>query len=354
MTHRLVARLDNAGDVLLAGPAVRSIAASGSPVTFLAGPAGAAAARMLPGVDDVLCYDAAWIAYRPSAHDQAATDQLIADVRGREIDEAVILTSFHQSPLPLALILRMAGVRHIAATCVDYPGSLLDVRHPYIDELHEVEQSLSLAAAAGHQPAPGDDGRLAVRLGPLDVDLPPEPYVVVHPAASVPSRGLPVDPTRTLVGRLLDSGRHVVITGSASERVAPAVSALTLMPPSSGRATVHDRVGTTTLRQLGHLVAGAEAVVCGNTGVAHLAAAVGTAVVEAFAPVVPAHRWRPWCVPHVLLGRLDIACAGCRCRTCPVDGQPCLDPFTADAVMAALALLAADDVRSADREPVAS
>ena len=42
-------------------------------------------------------------------------------------DEAVIFTSFHQSPLPLALLLRMAGVPRISAISDDYPGSLLDV-----------------------------------------------------------------------------------------------------------------------------------------------------------------------------------------------------------------------------------
>ena len=348
MTRRLVARLDNAGDVLLTGPAVRSIAASGTPLTFLAGPAGVAAARMLPGVDDILCYDAPWVAFRPSQHDDAALARLIDDIRIREIDEAVILTSFHQSPLPLALVLRMAGVRHIAATCVDYPGSLLDIRQPYVDELHEVEQAMSVANAAGHRPAPHDDGRLAVRLGPLDIQLPLEPYVVVHPAASVPSRGLPEAATRELVPMLVASGRHVLLTGSAGER--PALAALTAFADDT---FVHDRVGRTTFDQLGHLIAGAEAVVCGNTGVAHLAAAVGTTVVEAFAPVVPAHRWRPWRVPHVLLGRLDIACAGCRCRTCPIDGQPCLDPFTADAVMTSLSELAEDHI-GADLEPVRS
>ena len=88
------------------------------------------------------------------------------------------------------------------------------------------------------------------------------------------------------------------------------------------------------------LLAGADAVVCGNSLPAHLAAAVGTPVVEAFAPVVPARRWHPWRVPHVLLGVQHIECGGCRARTCPVPGQPCLRPFTADAVVAAVAELA--------------
>ena len=71
-------------------------------------------------------------------------------------------------------------------------------------------------------------------------------------------------------------------------------------------------------------------------------------VVEAFAPVVPAHRWRPWGVPHVLLGNLDIGCAGCRARECPVPGQPCLKPFTAAAVVDAVEFLVHASVQLAE------
>ena len=81
-------------------------------------------------------------------------------------------------------------------------------------------------------------------------------------------------------------------------------------------------------------------VVVGNTGPAHLAAAVGTPVVSLFAPTVPAVRWRPWAVPQVLLGDQAIACAGCRARTCPYPGQPCLAGVTPEVVAAAVHTLA--------------
>ena len=55
MTGRtLIVRLDNLGDVLLAGPAVRAVAASGRAVTLLCGPNGRAAADLLVGVHDGL------------------------------------------------------------------------------------------------------------------------------------------------------------------------------------------------------------------------------------------------------------------------------------------------------------
>lgn len=336
MTRRLVARLDNVGDVVLAGPAVRAVAASGSPVTFLAGPTGAPAARLLPGVGDVIEFDAPWVSFDPPPVDRAAIATLVDTVAAARIDEAIIVTSFHQSPLPLALLLRQAGVASIAATCVDYPGALLDVRHSYVDEVHEVEQALMVCAALGHVLPSDDDGRLRIDVPPREPGDPPTPYVVVHPGASVEARALPARPANEALAALVGEGFHVAVTGSAGEA---ALAARVI-----GRHTSDDRVrdltGRTDLVEFAHLVAGAAAVVCGNTAAAHVAAAMGTPVVEAFAPVVPAHRWRPWRVPHVLLGNLDIGCAGCRSRECPVPNQPCLQPFTATAVVEAVAGLA--------------
>src|SRR5205085_5897153 len=103
---------------------------------------------------------------------------------------------------------------------------------------------------------------------------------------------------------------------------------------------VVDLGGRTDLPQLAAVVAGADAVVVGNTGPAHLAAAVGTPIVSLFAPTVPSSRWAPWGVPTVLLGDHDIACAGCRARICPLAGHPCLSSVPVDAVVEAVDRLA--------------
>jgi ADP-heptose:LPS heptosyltransferase len=328
MSSRLLARLDRAGDVVLTGPAVRALAAHGGPITYLTSSAGAPAARLLPGVDAVLVYDAPWVSFDPPPVDAGEIEALIRRVRERRIDEAVICVSLHQSPQPLALLLRLAGVERIAAVGVDYPGSLLDVRAPYEPALHEVEQSLAVAALAGYPLPAGDPGDL--RLAVQSASLFEPGYVVVHPGASVPARALPSRAAADAVGHLLRGGWQVVLTGTAAERPL----AESLAPAGETRVTVI--AGDTTFDQYAAVVAGAAAIVCGNTVAAHVAAAVGTPVVEAFAPVVPAHRWRPWGVPHRLLGIVDIGCAGCRARTRPLPGQPCLEPFTGAAVAGAV------------------
>ena len=241
--HVLVARQDSIGDVLLAGPAVRAVAAGAERVTLLCGPRGRAAAELLPGVDEVVVEHAAWIDAEPEPVTRTGVDSVVDRLIDLEIDQAVVLTSFHQSPLPLALLLRMAGVPTIAAVSVDYPGSLLDVRHRVDDDLHEVERGLSLVATLGYRLPEGDDGALRVRRELVaDVpDLGGGGYVVVHPGASVPARAWAPERHAALVDALVGGGRRVVVTGSADER------SLTSMVAGGRRAGVVDLGGQVDL-----------------------------------------------------------------------------------------------------------
>ncbi len=312
----LAVRQDSLGDVLLVGPAIRALARSGGPLTLLCGERGAAAARLLPGVDEVLAWTAPWIDPEPGPVGSEDCDELIATVAERAPHEAVIFTSFHQSPLPTALLLRLAGVPRIAAISVDYPGSLLDVRHRVRDDLHEVDRALSLVEAAGHSLDPADDGRLEVRLEADPPPLPEAPFFVIHPGASVPARAWEPAGWAELAATLRRRGHPVVVTGTLEE------AALSRFVVAAAPGAV-DLGGRCDFAGLAAVLSRAAGVAVANTGPAHLAAAVGTPVASLFAPTVPAVRWRPWGVPHELFNR-DVPCAGCRARVCPVEGHPCL------------------------------
>lgn len=329
MRRVLVARLDNAGDVILAGPAVRAVTADAE-VTFLCSPIGEPAARLLPGVSEVLVYDPPWAGAEPPSLDTDAAVGLVEAIGQRGFSAAAILTSFHQSPLPLALLLRIARVPEIAAVSVDYPGSLLDHRLPYLPQLHEVQRGLQVVGALGFPPPP-DDQLSLVRSGRSPgLVLEDDPHVVVHPGASVPARALPRRLTHEVLTRLVDLDVPTVLTGSAAEqRSLPA-------PPG-----VLDLRGRTTFAALVEVIGGAAGLVAGNTGPVHVAAATGTPVVEVFAPVVSAVNWKPWKVPAVILGDPHVACAGCRARTCPLEIQACVDRIDGNAVLAALESLGA-------------
>ncbi len=334
----LCVRLDNAGDVLLAGPAIRAVAAQ-TDVVVLAGPEGQAAARLLPGVSDVLVWRCPWIAPQPDPTTPADIAALVTLLAAENLDAALIFTSFHQSPLPTALVLRMAGVAWIGAISTDYPGSLLDLRLQLSDDLPEPERAAALATAAGYARPAGDDGRLRVRTPlPAVADLVgAERYLVLHPGTSVPARAWPAEHFRATAALLAAAGWQVVVTGSPGERE---LTKFVASIPDGGPGRVRDLGGRTDLAGLAGILAGAAAVVVGNTGPAHLAAAVGTPVVSLFAPTVPAARWRPYGVAHVLLGDQNAPCRDTRVTSCPYPGHPCLSSVLPSQVVEAVSSLA--------------
>jgi ADP-heptose:LPS heptosyltransferase len=331
--HALVVRLDSLGDVLLTGGAVRAVAGSARRVSMLVAPGQAEAAALLPGVDEVLTFEAAWVRLDPGPLQRRAVRRLVRAVRRRRVDTALVLTSFHQSALPMALLLRLAGVPWIGAISEDYPGSLLDLRHRVPDLVHEAERNLSLVTAAGFS-ADRDGARLSVRrpLPARPTWIPGSPYVVVHPGAAVIARRPSAGTTREAVQALLDDGWPVVVTGGSAE---------TSLTREVARPGALDAGGRLRLPELARVLDEAAVVVAPNTGPAHLAAAVGTPVVSLHAPVVASEQWGPYGTPTVRLGDQSASCRLTRARTCPVAGHPCLDTIRPDEVVDAVRRLAA-------------
>jgi ADP-heptose:LPS heptosyltransferase len=134
----------------------------------------------------------------------------------------------------------------------------------------------------------------------LDIDLPPGPLphgareaTLVHPGAASPARRWPAERFAAVARAEARAGRPVVVTGGPDEvALAHEVAARAGLP----RGAVH--AGQNGVLALGRLVAAADRVVCGDTGVAHLATALGTPSVVLFGPTSPA-LWgppadRPW------------------------------------------------------------
>lgn len=332
MSTALVVRLDSAGDVLITGPAVRAVAARHDRVTMLVGPRGRDAAELLVGVDEIIEWQAPWVDFDSPELTAAHAEALIKQLRDLAPDRVYIFTSFHQSPLPLALLCRMAAVPWVGAVCVDYPGTLLDLRHQVPDGVPEPRRALSLVEAAGCALPAGDDGALRIRpVGPLPPALATElgsgSFVVFHPGAAVPARRPSQERSATMVAALVDAGYRVVVTGSPDEAALTAAVA--------GEVAV-DLGGRTSLAELAAVFAAARVIVVPNTGPAHLAAAVGTPVVSLFAPVVPASQWGPYGPRVTVLGDQTAPCRATRARVCPVPGHPCLDHITDAELLAAL------------------
>jgi ADP-heptose:LPS heptosyltransferase len=125
----------------------------------------------------------------------------------------------------------------------------------------------------------------------------PSATVVVHPGAAYGAKRWPAD-RFAAVARALDGPVPVVVTGSDGERAIAEEVAV-------GAGLPRERVlaGRTSLPQLCALVAGAQLVVCGDTGVAHVASAYGTPSVVLFGPVGPQQWGPPLDGPHTVLDR---------------------------------------------------
>jgi ADP-heptose:LPS heptosyltransferase len=147
---------------------------------------------------------------------------------------------------------------------------------------HEVARWCRLLAESGVPADPADLDLAAPDHGP-----PHESATVVHPGAAGAARRWPVDRFAAVARALEDSGHHVVLTGVGAERpLALAAAELAGLPV--GRVLA----GRLGLGAMAALVAAARLVVCGDTGVAHLATAYRTPSVVLFGPMPPA-SWGP-------------------------------------------------------------
>jgi ADP-heptose:LPS heptosyltransferase len=154
------------------------------------------------------------------------------------------------------------------------------------------------------------------------------PYAVLLPGASCSSRRWPAPRFADAAGRLAAAGLIPVAVGTERER--ELVATASAVPDAYGLVDAVDVPG------LAALLAGAAVAVTNNSGGMHLAAAVGTPVVCAFAGTELEEQYRPRDVPAVLLRR-PTPCAPCRQLTCPY-GQECLEVTPEEVTVAALAL----------------
>ncbi len=137
----------------------------------------------------------------------------------------------------------------------------------------------------------------------LDLELPPGPLpygargaTLVHPGAGSPARRWPPRRFAAVARAEIDLGRELMITGGPTEvELAHEVARLAGLPETAVW------IGNGGVLALARMVQAADRVICGDTGVAHLATALGTPSVVLFGPVSPA-LWgpppdRPWNKP---------------------------------------------------------
>jgi ADP-heptose:LPS heptosyltransferase len=140
-------------------------------------------------------------------------------------------------------------------------------------------------------------------------------YVCIHPGARLMSRRWPVDRFASVAEALARDGWQIVVTGSAGE--AKLTGEIARRLPNAAR----DLAGQTTLGSLAALISGSALLVCNDTGVSHVAAALRTpSVVVASGSDVK--RWAPLDAARHRVVCHDVACRPCAFDACPI-GHPC-------------------------------
>jgi len=145
-----------------------------------------------------------------------------------------------------------------------------------------------------------DAFEVACRPDALDLARPSEPSlkpgaILVHPGAASGARRWPVGRFAEVCASLAEAG-DIVVTGSAAER--PEALAVARRAGLPERAVL---AGRTDIRSLAALVASARLVVCGDTGLAHLASAYRTPSVVLFGPTSPTVWGPPDRPQHVVI-----------------------------------------------------
>ncbi len=335
----LCIRLDTIGDVLMTTPAFRALktAIPDRRLTLLTSSAGAAIAPLIPELDRTIVYDSPWLKATAPRETPRSEFDMIDLLRQQQFDGAIIFTVYSQNPLPSAFLCYMAEIPLRLAHCHENPYQLLTdwIKDPEPDRgiRHEVQRQLDLVAQIG---ATTENQRLSIRVDQRDRDRVarllgalklPKGWVVMHTGATAPSRRYSIAQFAEVADRLvLEHDYAVIFTGTTLELE------IVAQIQARMRTDSHSLVCQLSLGELTALIELAPVLISNNTAPAHLAAAVGTPVVDLYALTNPQHT--PWQVPHRLLFQ-DVPCKYCYKSICPEGHHNCLAQVTPEAVVTA-------------------
>ncbi len=311
-------------------PAIHAIKESipGSQITLMTSPAGADPASFVPDVDQVISYKAPWMKSSPQRSSSQYDMEMIQRLQREGFDGAVIFTVYSQNPLPAALTCYLANIPLRLAHCRENPYHLLTHRvketEPEEHIRHEVQRQLDLVGSIGCQ---ASDVKLRFQNTPqaclfvheklynAGVNL-LRPWIVLHPGVTAPSRQYDPKGYAQIARQLsLEDGLQVVFTGTERE------CALVEQVQEWMKAPSYNLVGQLSIDELGALLQLAPLLLSNNTGPVHLAAAMGTPVVDLYALTNPQHT--PWEVPNKVLFH-DVPCKYCYKSICPEGHHNCL------------------------------
>ncbi len=156
--------------------------------------------------------------------------------------------------------------------------------------------------------------------------------IAVAPGAAHFTKRWPLHHWTALGRRLVEQGNDLVVVGGPEDRELAATVVGAVGERAVSAAGVFDLPGSAAVLKR------ARALVSGDTGVMHLATAVGTPVVALFGPTVEPFGFFPYHAKATVLQR-ELHCRPCSAHggpRCPEVHHRCLQDLTPDAVLDAL------------------
>ena len=219
-----------------------------------------------------------------------------------------LIIDTEQSHFLSAVIARVLRAELRCGFATNRRGDLFDRVASYDQNAYEVESFFHLVntvknitPAHFNPPFIRPESLMDIPFGGLDRIMPKNPYVVVFPGASVADKRWPVERFMELSERLNDTGYEIVIVGAGSD--------FDLSEQIAGCCGGVNIAGKTSLPQVARIISGAELFIGGDSGLMHLAVAVGGKTVSLFGPSNPA-KWGPRGDKHRVIS-LDLPCSPC-------------------------------------------
>lgn len=334
----LVIRLDRIGDVVLSTP-VLQVLRQRFPHAFIAmmvRPACEDVVQGNPYLNEVIRYD------KEGRHRGIwPTIRFARSLRRYEFDTALVLHPTNRSHW----IPRLAGI----PVRIGYRRKgawLLTHRVPHRKQegkRHEAEYTLDMLSVLGISDgtalpfvpvAPAAAQRIRARLAEASIQ-PGDQLVAVHPSASCVSKRWMPQRFAEVADRLANERkvRIVLIAGEADRAYAQDVA-------GAMRSPALNVAGQLSLAELAALLARCRLLISNDSGPVHIAAAVGTPVVDIFgrnqAGLSP-QRWGPLGEGHIVLHK-EVGCVTCLAHLCDIEFL-CLTSLRADEVYRAATLI---------------
>jgi ADP-heptose:LPS heptosyltransferase len=343
----LVLRALVLGDLLCATPALRALRQGwpGAEITLLGLPWAQALAERLPSVDRFVAFPG-WPGF-PEAPTAGVAERgrFVREQQAQGYDLALQLHGSGERSNRIVAALKARRNAGFAGPGVWLPPRDAACFVPWPTAGSEAQRLLALTDHLGLPPQteqldfPLTDGDRADATALLSAAAAPgarggaadRPLVLVHAGSQLPSRRWPVERFAAVADGLADAGCAIALTGTAAE--APLVQRLR----SAMRAPALDLAGRTSLWTLGALVEHAALVLANDTGISHVAAALGTpSVIVASGSDVA--RWAPADGARHRVHWHDVPCRPCGHAECPYD-HACatgvaVQPVLADALRA--------------------